>query len=155
MRSRRGGALVLALGLLALGAALLAGSLAAGRAAQRAVQSYEAALLAGSEVRASIAEQMSRWSAAEDSLAIGAERISVLGPRARGSGAVAMTTQVRLRRLSATRYVMVADCQAGADAAVLARRRVRVLLERPKAMDSSATALPPGPISRWTLADLY
>ena len=111
MRSRHGGALLVSLALLALGAALLAGSFAAGRAAQRSVQSREAVLLAGTEVRASIAEFVSQWSGAEDSLAVGAERSLVLGPRPRGSGGVTMRTQLRLRRLSPKRYVVVADCQ--------------------------------------------
>ena len=155
MRRRRGGALLVALALLALGAALLAGSFAAGISAQRSVQSREAALLAATEVRASVAEFMSHWGAADDSLAVGAERAVVLGPRARGSGAVSMITRLRLRRLSSTRYVVVADCQAGPDDAVLARRRLRVILERVRTADAAAAGLAPAPIDRWTLADLY
>jgi hypothetical protein len=155
MRSRRGAALLAALGLLAMGAALLAGSFMAGTAAQRSVESREAALLAGTEVRVAVAEFVSRWSAADDSLGAGAERVIVLGPRVRGSGAVTMTTQLRLRRLSPTRYVVVADCQAGLDDAVLARRRVRVILDRARVADSVAAMTAPVPIARWTLADLY
>lgn len=155
MRSRHGGALLVSLALLALGAALLAGSFAAGRTAQRSVQSREAALLAGTEVRASIAEFVSQWSGAEDSLAVGAERSLVLGPRARGSGGVTMRTQLRLRRLSPRRYVVVADCQAGPDDAVLARRRVRAILDLVRPVDSLATVAAAAPIRRWTMADLY
>ena len=155
MRLRRGAALLAALGLLALGAALLAGSVVAGTAAQRSVKSREAALLAATEVRVVVAEFMSHWSAVDDSLGVGAERSIVLGPRVRGSAAVTMTTQLRLRRLSPTRYVVVADCQAGLDDAVLARRRVRVILDRARLMDSAATLTAPVPIARWALADLY
>ena len=145
----------MALALLALGAALLAGSFAAATAAHRSVQSHEAALLASTEVRASIAEFVSHWSGAEDSLAVGAERSLVLGPRARGSGAITMRTQLLLRRLSPTRYVVVADCQAGPDDAVLARRRARAILDRVRFGDSLATMAAPAPIGQWTLADLY
>lgn len=155
MRSRPGGALLVSLALLALGGALLAGSFAAGTAAQRSVQSREAALLAAVEGRASIAEFLSRWGGVDDSLAVGAERFLVLGPRPRGSGAVSMTTRLRLRRLSDTRYVLVADCQAGRDDAVFARRRVRAILDRVPSTDTLAPATVPAPIDRWTLADLY
>ena len=144
-----------ALGLLALGAALLAGSFMAGIAAQRSVKSREAALLAGTEVRVAIAEFVSRWSAADDSMGVGVERSIVVGPRPRGSAALAMTTQLHVRRLSPTRFVVAADCQAGLNDAVLARRRVRVILDRPRWPDSLATVAAPVPIARWTLADLY
>ena len=155
MRSREGGALLLSISLLALGAALLGGAFAASRSAQRSVQSHEAALLAGAEVRSAIAEFVSQWSAIDDSLGVGSERSLVLGPRERGSSAVIMSTQLRLRRLSVTRYVVVADCQAGPDAAVLARRRVRVILDRAQPVDSVAPLATPAPIGRWTLADLH
>ena len=155
MRTRRGAALLAALGLLALGAALLAGSFVAGTAAQRSVKSREAALLAGTEVRVAIAEFLSRWSAADDSLGVGVERSIVVGPRVRGSAAMTMTTQLHVRRLSPTRFVVAADCQAGLDDAVLARRRVRVILDRPRSADNVATVAAPAPIPRWTLADLY
>ena len=155
MRSRHGGALLVALALLALGAALLAGSFASGRAAQRSVQSREAALLASTEVRAAIAEFVSQWSGGEDSLAVGTERSLVLGPRPRGSGGVSLRTQLRVRRLSLRRYVVVADCQAGPDEAVLARRRVRAILDLERSRDSLATTHAPAPVRRWTMADLY
>lgn len=155
MRSRHGGALLVSVSLLALGAALLAGSFTAATSAQRAVQSREAALLAGAEVRASIAEFVSQWSRSDDSLAVGSERSLVLGPRTRGSSAVTMSTRLRLRRLSPTRYVVVGDCQAGPDDAVLARRRVRAILNRVQPVDSLAPLAAPAPIGRWTLADLY
>lgn len=145
----------MALALLALATALLAGSFSAATAAQRSAQSHEAVLLAGTEVRASIAEFVSHWGSGEDSLAIGAERFSVLGPRARESSAVPMVTQLRLRRLSLTRFIVVADCQAGPDDAVLARRRMRAILTRVKSADTLAPVVAPVPIGRWTLADLY
>lgn len=153
MRCRRGVALIVALALLTLAAALLAGTAAAGRAAQRSVQSHEAALLAGSEVRAAVAEFVAGWRWGDDSLAVGAERAAVIGPRLRGSGALPVTIRVRLLRLSAFRYIVVADCQAGPDDAVLARRRVRVILERAAPLDNSAPAMPPTPAGRWTVTD--
>lgn len=154
MRGRRGAALIIALALLALGAALLAGSAAAGRAAERSVQSHEAALLAGGEVRAAVAEFVAGWSGGEDSLALGGGRLVVFGPRLRGSGAMPVITTLRLLRLSSTRFVVVADCQAGPDDLVLARRRVRVILERPTPIDSLAPVAPPLPVGRWRVADL-
>ena len=155
MSLRRGGALVAALALLALAAALLAGSFAAATAAQRSAQTHEAVLLADAEVRAAIAEFVSQWSAVDDSLAVGAERSVALGPRARGSGAVPMLTQLRLRRLSPTRFILAADCQAGPSDVTLARRRMRVILNRVKSMDSLAPVIAPVPRGRWTLSDLY
>ncbi len=144
-----------ALALLALAAALLAGSFAAATAAQRSEQSHEAALLADADVRAAIAEFVSHWGAADDSLAIGAERSVTLGPRTRGGGAVPILTQLRLRRLSSTRFILAADCQAGPSDVILARRRMRVILNRVKAVDSLAPLSAPVPLGRWTLSDLY
>lgn len=152
---RRGGALLIALGLLALGGALLAGSAEAGRSSARSVQSHEAALVASAESRAAVAEFMAGWGPSADSLPIGTDLIATVGPRPRGTGAAIATTRVRLHRLSATRYVIAADCQIGPDEAVLSRRRLQVLLERSTPPDSTGATPPPTPIGRWSMSDLF
>ena len=152
---RRGGALLIALALLALGAALLAGSAEAGRSAARSVQSHEAALLADGEARVAIAEFLTDWNQASDTLSVGTGFVATIGPRRRGSSGARVVTRLRLHRLTPARFVIAVDCQVGPDNAVLARRRLQLLLERPSRADSGAAVLPPAPIERWSLADLY
>lgn len=152
---RRGGALLIALALLALGAALLAGSAEAARSAAQSVRSHEAALLADGESRVAVAEFMAAWNQSADSLPVGAGLVATIGPRRRGSSAASVVTRLRLHRLSLARFVVAVDCQVGADNAVLARRRMQLLLERPARRDSTAPILPPAPIGRWSLTDLY
>jgi hypothetical protein len=154
-RHRRAGALLVALALLALGAALLVGTSAAARAAARAQSSREAQVLAAAEVRAALAEFMTGWNGLHDALAVGAEVIDTVGPRQRGFGGAIVQTRVRLLRLSGARFVLAADCQVGPDSAVQARRRAYLLLERGLQIDSTAPILPPAPIMRWGLADLF
>lgn len=155
LEGRRGGALLIALALLALGAALLAGSAEAARSAAQSVRSHEAALLADAESRAAVAEFMAGWSQAADALPVGAGLDAIVGPRRRGSGAAIVLTRLRLQRLSPARFVVAVDCQVGPAAAVLARRRLQILLERPARADSTAPIRPPEPIGRWSVADLY
>jgi hypothetical protein len=152
---RRGGALLIALALLALGAALLAGSSALARSAARAETSHEATLLAVAESRVVLAEYMTAWGASEDALAVGQGLVTTMVPRRRGLGASVVQTRLRLHRLTQLRFVLAADCQVGPDDAVLARRRVYLLLERALQTGSTAPILPPAPISRWSLADTY
>jgi hypothetical protein len=152
---RRGGALLIALTLLALGAALLAGSSASAHSAARAESSREAGLLAEAESRAALAEFMAGWSGVQDAIAVGNGAVSSIGPRHRGFGGALVLTQLRLQRLTSSRFVLAADCQVGPDDAVLARRRVYLLLERALQIDSTAPILPPAPLGRWSLADIY
>ena len=155
MEGRRGSALLIALALLALGAALLAGSAEAARSAARSVQSHEAALLADGESRVAVAEFMAAWSQAADSLPVGAGLVALIGPRRRGSSAAIVVTRLRLHRLSPARFVVAVDCQVGPDTAVMARRRLQFLFERPARSDSTAPIRPPAPLGRWSLADLF
>lgn len=152
---RRGGALLIALALLALGAALLVGSAEAGRSAARSVQSHEAALLADAESRVVVAEFMAGWNQSTDSLPVGAGLVATIGPRRRGSSGASVVTRLRLHRLSPARFVVAVDCQVGPDNAVLARRRLQVVLQRPSRSDTTAPMSPPTPIGRWGLTDLY
>ena len=146
---------MIALALLALGAALLAGSADAARSAARSVRSHEAALLADGESRAAVAEFMAGWNEAADSLPVGAGLGATFGPRRRGSNGAFVVTRLRLHRLSQAKFVVGVDCQVGPDGAVMARRRLHLLLERPARADSAAPILPPAPIARWSMADLY
>jgi hypothetical protein len=152
---RRGGALLVALALLALGAALLAGTSAAARAAARAESSREAQVLAAAEVRVALAEFMTGWSGVHDALPVGFDMIDTVGPRQRGFGGAMVQTRMRLLRLPGARFVLAADCQVGPDDAPQARRRAYLLLERRLQIDSTAPILPPVAITRWGLADLY
>ena len=149
--NRRGGALVVAIALLALGAALLAGTAAVARSVARGTQLAEATLLASSESRVALAEFVAGWSGAEDALAVGGKVDQTFGPRLRGPSATPVTTHLRVMRLSNMRFAVAVDCQVGPDGAILARRRLQLLLERPTAGDSA----PPTPIGRWALSDLY
>jgi hypothetical protein len=152
---RRGGALVIALALLALGAALLAGSAEAGRSAARSAQSHEAALLADAESRLAVAEFVAQWSQAADNLPVGAGLVATIGPLRRGSSGASALTRLRLHRISQAVFVVAVDCQIGPDNAVLARRRLQVILQRPSRSDTTAPMSPPTPIGRWSLTDLY
>jgi type II secretory pathway component PulK len=154
-RPRNGGALLVALALLALGAALLAGSSALARSAARAETSHEAALLAVAESRVVLAEFMAVWGAGEDALAVGQGRVTTVGPRRRGFGSTVVQTRLRLLRLTQLRFVLAADCQVGPDDAVLARRRVYLVVERALQAGSTLPTLAPAPISRWALTDIY
>jgi hypothetical protein len=154
-RRRQGGVLLIALALVALGAALLAGSSAVARSAARAESSHEAAMLAVAESRVAIAEYMAAWGSRQDALAVGGEVISSIGPRLRGFGATIVQTQLRLHRLTQARFVLSADSQVGPDDAVLARRRVYLVVERALQAGSPQRIRPPAPISRWSLAETY
>lgn len=147
--------MVIAIALLALGAALLAGSSQAATASARAEASHEASLLAEAESRVALAEVMAGWGGAEDALSIGNTLARLVGPRQRGLGNAVVQSKVRLQRLTQLLYVMAVDCQVGPDDAVSARRRVLLLLRRPLQMDSTAPILPPVPLGRWSLADLF
>ncbi len=154
-RGRRGGALLMALALLTLGAALLVGSAAAASGASRSIKSHQAAAIADAESRVTLASIAAGWGGATDSLPIGGEELR--GPRTmpvRSNGAIAVV-RVRIRRVAATTYVITVDCRVGPDSAVLARRRVQLVLSRPTATDTSGFPLPPVPIARWSLAEIF
>jgi hypothetical protein len=150
---RPGSALVIALALTSLGAALLVGSAAAGRAATRSAQAHEAAAIADAEVRVTLAQYMARWSGADDSVSVGSERQSVLPLR--WSGSLPVVGRARLVRLSTSRFILGVESQVGPVSSPIAIRRLSLLLERPLAVDSTMGASPPLPVRRWGVADLY
>ena len=93
------------LGLLALGAALIAGAFAAARGSARAARSARAAVVAQAVARRALARAMTSWSAADDSLGIGAfstrayaESAAVAAGFGRRSGASAPPLVHALRR---------------------------------------------------------
>lgn len=152
---RRGSALLIAVSLLALAGALLAGAIASARAVARAEVSREASLAAEAESRLVIAAAVQGWTPANDSLPIGAAHEHTIGPRHVGSAGAVASTKVRIQRLTTLRYVIATDCAVGSDTIVLARRRMHLLLERALPADTTAAMAPPAPIARWSMSDLF
>ena len=153
MRRRRGVVLVAVLGLLALGAALIAGAFAAARQSARASRSARAAIVAQAAARRGLARAMTSWSATEDSLGIGAYSARSY-PESALVALDSADVRVRVHRLSSTLYVVAAEARVPSTGAPIARRRARVLLERPPTIDSTVVQ-PIRPIARWASADLY
>jgi hypothetical protein len=152
-RCRRGIALVSALAMLALAAALLAGSFVAAMATARAARVVRASVVAETVSRRALARGVAGWRAADDSLAIGASSARAWTE----SAAVALDSanvRLRVQRVALARFVVSADVEVPASGAPLARRRLRVLLERPPSPDSTVV-LAPRPIARWAVAELY
>jgi len=144
---------VAVIALLALGAALIAGAFAAARGSARATRSARAAVVAHAVARRALARSVASWSAADDSLSIGAFVVRTLAE----STAVAVDSadiRVRVHRLSASLYVVAAEATVPSARTPIARRRVRVLLQRAPTIDTT-TVQPPRPITRWASADLY
>ena len=145
--------LIAVLALLALGAALIAGAFAAARGSARATRSARAAVVAHAVARRALARTVFSWSAADDSLRIGAFVLRAYSE----SAAVAVDSadvRVRVHRLSASLYVVAAEASVPSARSPIARRRVRVLLQRAPTIDTSVVQ-PPRPITRWASADLY
>jgi hypothetical protein len=140
--------LLVAIAIMAMGAALLVGSSSAGRSAARAQRSYEASVRAAAESHRVLAALVGGWSAREDSITIGASLATTI------TAEPTVTTRTRLMRIGERRWVVAVDCQVGPDDAVLARRRLQLLLERPPPRDSLAPG-PPVLVRPWGLADLY
>lgn len=141
-------ALLVALTLLTLGAALLVGTSAASRAAARAQISSEGAMRANAEARRALADVVSGWSGAYDSLSQGATTQSITAHDG-------WSIRIRVCRVADRRFVVVVDCQVGPEDAVIARRRLQLVLERQIPTDTTAAPTPPRPIGRWALSDIY
>ena len=152
-RRRRGVALVAALGLLMLGAALLAGSAMASVELRRATRGRAAAARAQWEGWRALGEIMRRWDAAADSLPVGGVLDRVVPAPAPAGPPVAVTA--RLRRLTARLYAatVTVSVHEGEGGSGLAMRRLRLLLER--SPDSVAAGATPAvvPLARWSVVD--
>jgi type II secretory pathway component PulK len=152
-RARRGIALVTVLGVLALAAALIAGAFATAMTASRATRTARAALVARESARRALGRAVAGWQAADDSLPIGAFTLRT-SPETSVVRLDSTNTRLRIQRLSLTRFIVAADVTVPAVGPTLARRRMRVLLERPPSPDST-TLLAPRPIGQWPVAELY
>lgn len=152
-RQRRGVVLVAVIALLVLSGALIAGAFAAARGTARATRSARAGIIAQAAARRAIARTLSVWSTADDSLRIGAFAARALAE----SSVVAIDSadvRVRVQRLSELLYVVAAEVSVPSARSPLARRRMRVLIERAPTIDTT-TVQPLRPIARWASADLY
>ena len=152
---KRGSALLVALALLALAGALLAGSAQAGLALAWSAQSYGASITAESESRATLAEFVGAWSSSYDSLAVGASIQKEIAPSRVGTTGLVALARVRLMRLSATRYIVALESSVGEPGRAMSRRRLSLVLDRPRGSDSLTTRPPPAPIRNWSLAELF
>jgi hypothetical protein len=152
-RRRRGIALVTILALLALSSALLAGSFASATASARAARSSRAALVASAATRRALGRVLQGWSSAEDALPVGA---SIERDASEPSEVPrdAAETRVRIQRLSATLFVVASDVFVPSRVTPLARRRMRLIVRRSAAADSTLVR-PPGAIVRWSLGELF
>lgn len=152
-RPRRGVVLVAVIALLTLGAALVAGAFAAARASARAARSTRATLVAHAAARRALVRVVTSWSAADDSLNLGASAVRAW--RDSASAAIdSADTRVRIHRLSSTLYLVTAEASVPSAAAPIARRRARVLLERAGTIDTTLVSRPRA-IARWASGDLY
>lgn len=146
-------ALVAALALMALSAALLAASFVSATALARATRSATAAARADAGARYALATLGTTWSPSFDSVAVGA--VVELPPLA-DTTAVGPPVLTRrwMRRSAARIFVASVEARVGDGPATLARRRYRVVLERP-ASDTGAVLAPPRPLRRWSFAELF
>jgi len=151
-RARRGIALVTVLGMLALATALVAGAFATATAASRATRTARAELMAREAARRALGRAVAGWQRVDDSLPIGAFTLRT-SPESTATALDSANTRIRVQRLSLARYVVSVDVVVPATGPVLARRRMRVLLERPPSPDST-TLLAPRPLMRWSVAEL-
>jgi hypothetical protein len=148
-------ALVAALGLLMLGAALLAGTTMASVELRRAVRGRVAGARADWEARHAAGLVVQGWPAEADSMPIGAVLERGLPPPSDGPATVIVA---RIRRLAADRFMASIGVRVGAGARGIALRRVRVLLARAPASDSASSrdsARAVRPIGRWGVVDVW
>jgi hypothetical protein len=141
------------LGLLALAAALIAGAFASATAALRASRTARASIVAREAARRALGRAVAGWRSMDDSLPVGAYVLRT-SPESTATPLDAADARLRVQRLSLTLYVVSVDVVVPASGPTLARRRMRVLLERPPSPDST-TLLAPRPLMRWPVAELY
>lgn len=156
-RARRGTVIVPALGMLLLGAGLIAGGALASTEFTRATRAALGRVRADAEARRVLGEAVQRWDARADSLAIGAE-LDLDVPVALAGGPSLVST-ARLRRRTEALYTIAVTVRVGTAARLIARRDVRLHLARAAAgIDSGAAAgtLParvPRILSRWSIIE--
>ena len=101
-----------------------------------------------------IGEVLSGWRAQYDSLAVGGFVEPSLAPEPLAASP-ALVRRARVLRITDRVYVISVDVRAFEWAMPIAQRRVRLVLERPVSIDSTAPSAVPVPISRWSVAELY
>jgi hypothetical protein len=143
---RRGMALLGALALLALSAALLAGSFAVARATMRSSRSVRTTARVDGEARRSLAEVLIGWTPAWDSLAVGAVAAAPLGAESVEAGPPLVRSAV-VRRIDDRLYVVSVDVRAVDAGTPIAERRARLVLERRTSMPAAR----PAPLARWSM----
>lgn len=150
--SRRGVALLMVLGMLALATAMLAGGAAWSASAARAMRAERASALATAVARRVAAEQLARWSAADDALAVGAvvERdVSFIA-----SSGQPVEARVRLQRLTTRLFVIAAEVRRPASGGAFAQRRMRLVVERPVIVEGAPSPVPRA-LERWAFNELH
>src|SRR5260221_8593736 len=103
-RPRRGTAIVLALALLTLAAALLAGTARSAHVAARGAIRRQAAMLADAQSRAHAAAYPGRGGTPEAAVAIGGELTVVVGPRPLGGDGAVAPTRIGLLPIQTQRF---------------------------------------------------
>ena len=152
-RARRGIVLVAAIALLALAAALLAGSAIASDGLRRATRGLVAAARVESEGRRALGDVLVRWDGAADSLPLGGSLERPL-PASVAAGPM-VVARARVTRLTPSVFAASVTVQVSSGTSLLAYRRVRLLLERSSRSDSASAAGPPTPIARWSVIELH
>jgi len=109
--------------------------------------------VARERARRALGRAVGGWQPMDDSLPIGAFTLRT-SPESTVVPLDSANTRLRVQRLSLTRFVISVDVVVPAVGPTLARRRMRVLLERPPSPDST-TVLPPRPLMQWSVAELY
>ena len=127
-------ALVAALGLLMLGAALLAGSALSSLELRRATRARTASARAESEVHFALGAVLGGWDTALDSLPIGARTARAIPSH--GEQGPTITARGVVRRLTPRLYVVTVRATVGREGAVLAVSRALLFLERSSAAES-------------------
>ena len=147
-------ALLMALVLLTLSAALLAGAFAASRGAARSARSTRLIARVDTGARRALGEVVQSWGTQLDELAVGTSAEPAL-PDEPGETGPALVRNARVRRLTERLYVVSVDVRAFERTMPVARRRALIMLERPARTDSLAPMPRPLPLRRWSVADLY
>ena len=148
-------ALLAALVLLALSAALATGTFSAARAMRRAAITTGARVRVEIGVRRAFAELLTGWSAAQDSIPVGSG-VNVALEAEPAEAGPPLVRRARVDRVSERLYSITVELYAFSRERPVARRRARLWLERPAAVNGVPGALtPPAIVTPWAFGDLY
>jgi hypothetical protein len=147
-------ALLVAVALLALSAALLAGSFAATRSASHAERLARSAARADGLAKRALADALLAWTPNDDSLAIG-RSVAREVPSYTSDDGLPADAGVRISRVTELLFAITSEVRVGTPGAILSTRRYRLLLERRTNDSGVVVSGAPTPIGRWSLAELY